>query len=261
MNNRKDFRWVIATLLCALSFAAFGPALSWAGDYRGAEAVLAQASEVGAGAPTAAAEKISPAALLWADLKAFQQKSTSLAPAEAATQWLVLLDRFQHLEASPMSLGRRELDPRCRSRHRRSSRHCHHRRPGRSWPRQSKHVQPGQGAEALRALGLKLLVHTLAGDTAKRQADLSALETLASKSKGTDAYLFNSLFEELSRALLESLANPELTLQVLERKIATSQSSENSHSRLEVPGLGGAGRAAEGRGLFPERHWSRAPSS
>ena len=235
MNKRKDLRFVIGTLTCSLGIAAFGPAPSLALDYRGAEAVLAQAAEAGA-KPKAAAEESSPAAQLRADLKAFQQKAMSLAPAEAATQWLALLDRFQRLEDSPLSSGRRDRDRMPVQ----AQEVVESLPPPEAWSALARAVEarpPGEGGEALHALGLKLLVHTLAGDTAKRQEDLSALEALAAKSKGGNAYRFNSLFEELSRALLESLENPELTLLVLERKIATGQSSERFNANLEVPEL------------------------
>ena len=206
-------------------------------NYEGADAVLRQAAE-SVNQPKSADEKPSPTTQLRTDLKAFKQKSASLAPAEAAKQWLALLDRLLQLNEAPANYGQQggmshpiqpeelvEVLP-----------------PPSSWPELGNAIEArpaGEGAQALQKLGLRLLAHTLLGDTIKRREDIAALEALATKAKTRQAYFYNSLFEELSSSIMATMDNPDAVLQALDRKLAAQQSGEGYRyqSSLQVPDL------------------------
>jgi tetratricopeptide (TPR) repeat protein len=206
-------------------------------NYQGADAILRQAVE-SSNQPKSKEEKPSPVAQLRTDLKAFKQQSASLAPDEAAKQWLALTDRLLQLEETPANYGQRggmshpiqpeelvEALP-----------------PPASWAELAKAIEArpaGEGAQALQGLGLRLLAHTLLGETTKRREDIAALETLAAKAKTRQAYFYNSLFEELSRSLMAAMDNPDVVLQALDRKLAAQQSEEGYRyqSSLQVPDL------------------------
>ena len=206
-------------------------------NYEGADAVLRQASE-SSNQPKSKEEKPSPAAQLRADLKAFKQQSASLAPTEAAKQWLALTDRLLQLNETPANYGQQggmanpiqpdelvEALP-----------------PPASWAELAKAIEArpaGEGAQVLQGLGLRLLAHTLLGDTAKRREDIAALEALAAKAKTRQAYFYNSLFEELSSSLMATMDNPDAVLQALDRRLAAQQSGEGYRyqSSLQIPDL------------------------
>ena len=206
-------------------------------NYQGADAILRQAAE-GSNQPKSKEEKPSPAAQLRSDLKAFKQQSASLAPTEAAKQWLALADRLLQLEETPANYGQQggmshpiqpeelvEALP-----------------PPSSWPELGKAIEArpaGEGAQSLQKLGLRLLAHTLLSDTTKRREDIAALEALAAKAKTRQAYFYNSLFEELSSSLMATMDNPDAVLQALDRKLAAQQSGEGYRyqSSLQVPDL------------------------
>jgi tetratricopeptide (TPR) repeat protein len=206
-------------------------------NYEGADAVLRQAAE-GSNQPKSKEEKPSPTSQLREDLKAFKQQSASLAPTEAAKQWLALVDRLLQLNETPANYGQQggmshpiqpeelvEALP-----------------PPSSWPELGKAIEArpaGEGAQSLQKLGLRLLAHTLLGDTTKRREDIAALEALAAKAKTRQAYFYNSLFEELSSSLMATMDNPDAVLQALDRKLAAQQSGEDYRyqSSLQVPDL------------------------
>jgi tetratricopeptide (TPR) repeat protein len=205
-------------------------------NYQGADAILRQAAE-SSNQPKSKEEKNTPATQLCADLKAFKQQSASLAPAEAAKQWLALMDRLLQLEETPAydqrgmishSIQPEELVEALP--------------PPASWAELSKAIEArpaGEGAQTLQKLGLQLLAHTLLGDTTKRREDIAALEALAAKAKTQQAYFYNSLFEELSSSLMATMDNPDAVLQALDRKLAAQQSGEGYRfqSGLQVPDL------------------------
>ena len=205
-------------------------------NYQGADAVLRQAAE-SAKQTKSADEKPSPTTQWRADLKAFKQQSGSLAPAEAAKQWLALTDRLLQLEETPTYDQRgvisHPLQP---------EELVEALPPPSSWPELAKAIEArpaGEGVQVLQGLGLRLLAHTLLGDTIKRREDIAALEALAAKAKTRQAYFYNSLFEELSSSLMATMDNPDAVLQALDRKLAAQQSEEGYRyqSSLQVPDL------------------------
>ncbi len=204
-----------------------------AADYRGADAVLAEALQA-TSKTNVSQPKVSPATQMKEDLKAFARTSTNLPPAQAATQWLVLFDRLYSLKEQPSGSGYRQgAIPRVQD-----LLGCLP--PPAGWPELARMAEARQADEStavLRNLALRMVVHTLNGDVAKRQADLKAVEALAAKIKGNQSYVFSAFFDELGRAMMETLENPELLLQMLERKVSESQSSERSSSNLEIPDL------------------------
>ena len=206
-------------------------------NYQGADAILRQAAE-SSNQPKSKEEKSSPAAQLRADLKAFKQQSGSLAPAEAAKQWLALTDRLLQLNETPANYGQqggmaKSLQP---------EELVEALPPPASWAELAKAIEArpaGEGAQVLQGIGLRLLAHTLLGDTTKRREDIAALEALAAKAKTRQAYFYNSLFEELSSSLMATMDNPDAVLQALGRKLAAQQSEDSFRyqSSLQVPDL------------------------
>ena len=238
--NIKTCRNIVASVVLCMAGAWVWTTTAEAAsatNYEGADAILRQAAE-GSNQPKSKEEKPSPTSQLREDLKAFKQQSASLAPAEAAKQWLALVDRLLQLNETPANYGQQggmshpiqpeelvEALP-----------------PPSSWPELGKAIEArpaGEGAQSLQKLGLRLLAHTLLSDTTKRREDITALEALAAKAKTRQAYFYNSLFEELSSSLMATMDNPDAVLQALDRKLAAQQSGEGYRyqSSLQVPDL------------------------
>src|SRR5437762_9428152 len=69
------------------------PMLPHAADFKGATEVLRQAAQTSAAPKEKSQDPYSP---FREKLKAFQSQSTNLPPAQAATQWLALVEEFQN---------------------------------------------------------------------------------------------------------------------------------------------------------------------
>jgi tetratricopeptide (TPR) repeat protein len=205
-------------------------------NYEGADAILRQAAE-SANQTKSGDEKPSPTTQWRADLKTFKQQSASLAPSEAAKQWLALVDRLLQLEETPAYNQRGIISHPIQP-----EELVEALPPPASWAELAKAIEArsaGEGAQALQKLGLQLLAHSLLGDTTKRREDIAALEALAAKAKTRQAYFYNSLFEELSNSIMATMDNPDAVLQALDRKLAAQQSGEGYRyqSSLQVPDL------------------------
>jgi tetratricopeptide (TPR) repeat protein len=205
-------------------------------NYQGADVVLRQAAE-SVNQPKSADEKPSPTTQWRADVKAFKQQSTNLAPAEAAKQWLALADRLLQLEETST------FDQRGMMSHPiQPDELVEALPPPANWAELAKAIEArpaGEGAQTLQTLGLRLLANTLLGNMTKRREDIAALEALAAKAKTRQAYFYNSLFEELSSSIMATMDNPDAVLQALDRKLAAQQSGEGYRyqSSLQVPDL------------------------
>ena len=239
MNIKICHRIVAGVALCLAGAWAWTTTAEAAPatNYEGADAVLLQAAE-SVNQTKSADEKPSPTTQWRADLKAFKQQSASLAPAEAAKQWLALVDRLLQLEETPANYGQSGM----MSHPIQPDELVEALPPPASWPELAKAIEArpaGEGAQTLQTLGLRLLAHTLLGDTTKRREDIAALETLAAKAKTRQAYFFNYLFEQLSSSLMATMDNPDAVLQTLDRKLAAQQSGEGYRyqSALQVPDL------------------------
>lgn len=201
--------------------------------YRGVEAVLQQAAET---QQSTTNKTLSPTAQLRADMKSFAKQSATLTPPEAATQWLALVDRFIQLTASAAdSFGQtgdtQPLQP---------QELIEALPPPGAWTELAKAIESrpsGQDADAVHQVGLRLLAHTLTGDTVKRQEDLNTLQSLAAKAKSNQANFYNSLFDQLSSSLLALQDNPDAVLQALESKIANQRAEEFYEPQLQIPDL------------------------
>jgi hypothetical protein len=233
---RKIVAGIALCLAGAWAWTTMAEAAS-ATNYEGTDAVLRQAAE-SVNQTKSADEKPSPTTQLRADLKAFKQQSTNLAPAEAAKQWLALVDRLLQLEETPANFGQ----PGMISHPIQPDELVEALPPPANWAELAKAIEArpaGEGAQTLQTLGLRLLAHTLLGDTTKRREDIAALEALAAKAKTQQAYFYNSLFEELSSSIMATMDNPDAVLQALDRKLAAQQSGEGYRyqSSLQVPDL------------------------
>jgi tetratricopeptide (TPR) repeat protein len=239
MNIKLSYQSIASIALClagTFTWSATAHAAP-ATNYQGAGAVLRQAAE-SVNQIKSADEKSSPAAQWRADLKAFKQQSASLAPTEAAKQWLAMVDRLLQLEETPANFDQQDM----MSHPIQPDELVEALPPPASWAELAKAIEArpaGEGARALQGLGLRLLAHTLLGDTTRRREDIAALEALAAKAKTRQAYFYNSLFEELSSSLMAAMDNPDAVLQALDRKLAAQQSEEGDRyqSSLQVPDL------------------------
>ncbi len=86
-------------------------------------------------------------------------------------------------------------------------------------------------------MGLKVLVHSLTAQTAKRDDDLKEIQAMASKQKEDDMDSVSFVFEELNRARLTSVEDPDLLLGILEQKLNSLKSSRAYWGALEIPDL------------------------
>jgi len=205
--------------------------------YLGADGVLRQAAS-SSGQTKSKDLKDTRTEKLRQALTAFRQQSVSLPPAEAAKQWLALVDRYLQLNEAAFDFemrggGFHPLEPL----------ELVEALPSpESWGELAKAIEArpaGEGTHALSELGLRLLAHTLQGNAGKRREDIAGLESLAARAKTLQAYFFNSLFDELSRSVMAAMDNPEAVLRALDRKLAMLQSEENSHYQpgLDIPDL------------------------
>ena len=231
--------------LCAFAWSARTDAAP-ATNYQGVDAILRQAAE-SSNKTKSKDEKLSPNAQLRADFKAFEQQSASLTPGDAAKQWLALVDRFVQMQETPANYGQRgESNPV------QAKELMEALPPPANWAELTKAIEarpPGEGAQALHELGLRLLAHSLVGDAAKRRDDIASLESLAAKAKSSQAYFFSSLFERLSPSIIAAMDNPDAVLQTLDQKLAAQQSQEGFTIHASNPRSGGAGRSGKGRNV------------
>lgn len=215
--------------------------LSWtdaalAANLKGSEAVLRQAAD--SSASEKPAEKQSPNEAFRKELKEFAKKSSQLAPAEAAKQWLAFVEQFTALQATPVNNEENSGENRQVT----FDEVIEVLPSPAAWGELAKQIEArpaASGPEQLRELGLRLLAHTLLGDTTKRREDLAGLETLAGKAKSSQRYFYNSLYEQLSKSILATMEDPDAVLKLLDRKINGLQ-SENSYSyqqTIDVPNL------------------------
>lgn len=198
----------------------------------GAEKVLQQLAQ--ASAPMSPKTNATPQALLETDLAIFTTNSSSLSPEAAAKAWLALADRVFELNAKPNSSSRsgRGAIPL-------SSRLLDALPGPAAWPELRTTVESrSEGKEDRQAaeLGLRLLVHTLANDTAARKKDLTALENLAKKAPRDSAWAFQNIFRQLNAVLLATSDDSDLVLKTLEREL-NADAENRWQDSLDIPNL------------------------
>jgi len=205
-----------------------------ADSYIGAEAVLQKIKEK-QGAPPEEKKEADAQAEFRQQLKDFSSKAKTMPAAEAAKGWLALFDqlgktkpqdafgRMPNAKQQPVSLSNvLGVLP-----------------PPDSWAELEKAVlarpEP-KGKDVQREQGLKMLVYTLNGNTAARQKVIVELEKLAKDADRNEAYRYQSIFEMLRRAMLASIDDPKIILQMLEQQLAEAQ-GEDGREQLNVPNL------------------------
>lgn len=223
-------RMPLATLLGLI--LVFGMA-SRAADFKGASEVLRQAAQA---SPKPKEKKEDPTKPFRDKLEAFEAQVTNLSPAQAATQWLALVDEFDKQSGDSMTRTRsgfmfglalqfndvlKALPP-----------------PP-AWGELEKAVEARQTVEAKakqkRELALRLIAHTLTGNAPRRAEDLKTLDAMAKKAAGPAAgYEFSSIFQTLNEAILTTMDDPEAILRMLESQL---NGSDESPMDLRVPNL------------------------
>jgi tetratricopeptide (TPR) repeat protein len=203
-------------------------------NYLGAEAVL-QKIKAKQGLPAEPKKETDPQADFRKQIADFGTKVRTMPAPEAAKGWLGLFDQLgkarpqdpynqvRNSKVRPVTLNDvMEVLP-----------------PPASWAELEKAVlarPAAKGKEAQRENGLKLLVHTLNGNTTARQAVIQELEKQAKEANRNEAYLYHRIFETLREAMLASIDDPKLILTMLEQNLAEAQTEEGNED-LRLPNL------------------------
>lgn len=232
LNLMKTSAFLRLIIVCCCSIFAwcggFCPELRAQG-YMGANAVLQLAQQRRAKSAT---ETNDDQAKFRAELKAFTQNSTNLAPADAARQWLDFVDRVSKLppqaqqNANPSSQPISGNDLLCAL------------PPPAAWNILAQDISarpPAKGDDELREIGLGFLAATLTGDVQMRNAEMTNLEIKASNAGEQDSYVYNQLLQQLSQAVMATSDDPDAILSSLQNQIA-SATAENTVT-LDVPNL------------------------
>lgn len=214
---------------CTLALLATPTAMQ-AQQYLGANEVLRQVQE----RKNKPAEKpaiLDENAQLRHDLQAFDQSVTNLAPADAARRWLELVDRAFKIQrsrqnASPSTVPIESGDvlgalP-----------------PPETWNELARAIAVRPGAkkgEEVRALGFRLLAATLTDDTNAQKQVIADLQSLAKADSGPATYVLANLLNEISEILIKSSDDPDITLKVLEKRIADAD-GQNPQT-IQLPNL------------------------
>ena len=215
--------------VCVVFILAAGPAVGFAQDYIGASAVLRQVEERNA-KPAEKPVKLDEAGQLHADIKAFNETVTNLAPADAAKRWLELADRAVKTQlganGGPFE-GRIEAGEIMNALP-----------PPTTWNELAKAIAarpaPKKGAE-MRESGLRLLAATLTGDMEERKRVIADLQKQAKDSNASVASLYQNYLVQLSEAMLKDSDDPDVILKNLERQL--SQAGTEYDRGIEVPNL------------------------
>ncbi len=220
----------LATLLSLLLIVGTP---SHGAEFKGAAEVLRQAAQA---SPKPKEKKDDPYQPFREKLEVFQSQSTNLPPAQAAAQWLALVDEFETQSGESlnrMRSGSRFLIPL------QFSDVLKVLPPPSAWSELEKAVEARPaaegGAKQKKELALRLIAHTLTRNTARRAEDLKALDAMAKKATGPEAsYEFVSIFQTLNEAILATMDDPEAILRMLESQLTAS---DESPMDLRVPNL------------------------
>ena len=221
---------VFIIFTCCL-FAKGGEFCAKAGtqDYIGANAVL-QLVEAGA---KSVAQTNDEQSLLRNDLKTFSENAASLAPADAARQWLALVDRaakVQQQTGPNYNPSAQSID---------GSALINALPPPVVWNELANAIAlrppaQDQPEHEMTGLGLHLLAATLLGDAAGRNEAITNLETKASGA-GDQAVAYNQYLQQLSQTLLRTSDDPDAILKSLEQQVDSGNSGNMAN--LQMPNL------------------------
>lgn len=197
---------------------------------------------------------------------ALAKQVSTLAPEEAAKQWLILFDAESATPAGEaneeqisrmiaMRTGRGDADPLMEALP----------APG-AWEALSKAIQarplPDAGAKRRRELALRAMGHLLTNDTASLGKLSEELEKLASADPGLRMAMqspMSSGSESISQILLGRAEAPAAVADQLLREIESANEG-NGSSRIEVPDLVTLVGAAKARSCFVKRSLQATPS-
>lgn len=205
---------------------------SAAETYLGAEAVL-QKIKAKQGAPPEPEKKADPGVALRKQIAEFGTKVRTMAPEAAAKEWLGYFDQLGKMK--PQNNGRPNLKELPAS----LNDLLEALPPPAAWPALEKAVQArpaAKGKELNREQGLKLLVYTLNKNSQARQALIGELEKQAKEADSSESYAYQSIFQELRNAMLASIDDPKIIMQMLEQQVAEGQ-GEYGREDIEVPNL------------------------
>jgi tetratricopeptide (TPR) repeat protein len=215
---------------CFLSLAAGFCGAANAQDYLGAKAVLQQVEERNVkpgGKPQSDDQTV-----LRDDLKAFSQTATNLAPADAAKQWLDLVDRAAKIQQQSARNYNPSITPL------EANDLLGVLPPPATWGGLAKAIAARPAAksgEEIRETGLRFLAATLTGDTEGRNREIANLQTKAQATDAQSAYFYQSILEQLSQAMLAMSDDPDVILKSLERQLNSAGS--RGFQNLSVPNL------------------------
>ena len=205
---------------------------SRAGDYLGATGVLQQVAERNA-APGQTKESDEPTKFR-EELKAFARAATNLPPAEAAKQWLALVDRAIkaqrqaqiNFNASSQPVDFNDLLGALP--------------PPAAWGELAKAIAarpPAKGDAEIHEVGLRFLAAALTGDTEGRNREIAKLSTMAKDANHQMAVFYRNYLEQISRALMAMSDNPDTVLKTLEHEVDLAQTESRWPRPLEIPNL------------------------
>ena len=222
---KKHFiRINLSVLGCAvLAWAGEISANAQAQDYMGASAVLQQVEE--RHAKPVSMPATNDVSKLQDDLKAFGKNAANLPAANAAKQWLELVDRAAKIDSrSPgMSINGGELLGALP--------------PPTAWKELAVAISArpqGKDQGEIREAGLRLLAAALTGNVAARNLEITNLEAKASQADSQSAMVYAQLFQQLSEAMAAASDDPDAILKSLDYQISASGMGNGS---VDVPNL------------------------
>ena len=206
-------------------------------DFQGAAAVLKEVSNKTTGSPTNT--PTSERDRLLADLKSAHTASPDVAPQDAAEHWLSLVDRYFVLASKPIDPTDSEVimqplqfqavvatlpSPN-------------------AWNALATAVESrpqGKGAMAVRELCLRLLVHMLTNNQKAQRDDLTAFESILTKSKDASLAQLSYQIPSFAETLDNASDDPDRLVKSFERQIdqmsreATAQALQSADSDIEA---------------------------
>ncbi len=178
----------------------------------------------------------SKAFLLRADLTNFNARAATLAPVNAAREWLALADRFTKTpqqfdptaEDDTMPLQPTEL--------------IQVLPPPAAWDALTSAIEARPAPAALKdapEFALRLLTHTLSGNHAAQAKDLASFETVLAKGNRRQAVYLAQQFMQINDAFLRLSDDTNAVLAGVERQLAAAEKTERGYgnSSLQLPDL------------------------
>jgi tetratricopeptide (TPR) repeat protein len=205
-------------------------ASSHAQDYLGANVVLQQVQQHNA-KPSEKPQR-DEQMVLRDNLKAFSQTATNLAPADAAKQWLELVDRAAKIQQQAM----RNYNPNDAPLE--ADDLMGVLPPPAAWGELAKAIAArpaAKGGDEIRETGFHFLAATLTGNTEARNGEITNLQAKVQSANAQSAYFYQNILEQLSQAMLAMSDDPNVIIKSLERQLNSAGS--RGFQNLSVPNL------------------------